>query len=395
MDFLATRVDPAAFEEEHPLVEEGLDIAQDEFSPYITGMLADMMARSCKRYLCTVALTGFLAKPLGRRPSLLSVLLGPGLFFGAGLLTEFGARCIASTLLQWRAAAVQKRALLTDVKSDFALAVPHELEREERIPDARVWVTKASFGVTPIWFRRMHRRGWAWSPDLRHWQSVQSHRSIGGTFAGLLPVRSNRWLLRRLHMRDVRDRVRRPRVPHAPPPLALPEGLDEDPHLEVPADFLCPIAHTVMTDPVVGPAGVSYERTALLQWLRTRRTDPSTQGALEIHEVYANLTLRSMIAAWAQRQAHGDRQEDAGTIGGTSGTTHMESSTLGGGCFTQGVAQPQKKPRRRGLRSREQGGRGATTSTRSEDSVTVHESHPSASRFFRDRGVIYDEHDND
>ena len=54
---------------------------------------------------------------------------------------------------------------------------------------------------------------------------------------------------------------------------------------------------------MIGPAGVSYERKALTQWLRLRRTDPSTQCPLEKHDLYANLNLRSLIAAWAEAHA--------------------------------------------------------------------------------------------
>ena len=141
---------------------------------------------------------------LGGKPSVFSVLAGPGLVMGVGLFAELGVRFVASRLLQYRACFAQRKALLTDVERDFAQPVPHELEPEERIVDARVWVAKASFGVTPIWFRRLQHRGWMWTADLRHWQSVQHHRIMEGMGQGLLPVPSNRWLLRRLRLRDVR-----------------------------------------------------------------------------------------------------------------------------------------------------------------------------------------------
>ena len=344
----------AADDYEHPLVTESHDLVEEEFLPVYMGSLVKLLGTSCTRYACTVAATGCLVKHLlGRRPSLVSALVGPGLFFGVGLIAECATRCIASRILQWHAAAMQKRALLTDVTRDFALVVPHEMEREERILGAKVWVVKASYGVTPMWFRRLHQRGWTWTIDLRHWQSVQHHRwSVGGMGEGQLPVRSNRWLLRRLHMRDVRDRVRPPRAVLSPPPLSLPAHLvDEE---GAPADFLCPIARTVMTDPVVGPAGVSYERAALLQWLSLRKTDPSTQGPLERHDLYANLNLRGMIAAWAHahpRSLAGEECQDC----------PQGESVSGGECeTTPNPFQPTepaqqgrpKNPKRKGLRNR-------------------------------------------
>ena len=167
----------------------------------------------------------------------------------------------------------QRRGLLADVKSNFEIAVPHELVRERRLLNVNVWVVKASFGVTKIWFRRYRQHGWSWSTDLGHWQSAASEPRIGGDYQGIRPVRSNRYLLRRLKMRDMLDCVRPGRAAHAPPPLSLPDDLEEDP--SVPAEFVCPIAHTVMTDPVVGPAGVSYERAALRTPRGCVRASPS------------------------------------------------------------------------------------------------------------------------
>ena len=54
---------------------------------------------------------------------------------------------------------------------------------------------------------------------------------------------------------------------------------------------------------MIGPAGISYERSALAHWLDLRETDPISQDPLDIRDCYANLSLRSMIAAWAQAQA--------------------------------------------------------------------------------------------
>ena len=299
--------------DEHPLVLEGLACTETDVMPHCTATVVAPCCLGLTRYMCTAALTAsVLTRLRGRPPSLLSALVGPGLFFGFGLVAEVAARMIASRVLQRRAAAAQRAALLADVQSDFAVAEPPELQRETRITCHTVWVSKASFGVTPIWFRRVRNRGWVWTTDLRHWQSVKRHRSTAGLCAGLLPVESNRWLLRRLYMRDLRDRVRAPRAAHAPPPLSLPTGLED-----APAEFLCPIAHTVMTDPVIGPAGISYERGALQHWLELRKTDPSTQGPLEMHDVYANLTLRSVIAAWADTQQAAHRVD--GTGDGTSG----------------------------------------------------------------------------
>ena len=337
-------------EEENPLLRQYLEDAEDETMPLFSLILMKRLCFGYQRYACTAMLTACMTKMRGKRLSILGSLLAPGFFIGVAVVSEFFLRFSAGRYLQWRAATIQRRALLTDVESDFTYAVPPPLRHERRIDpffpdpqgplnDGRLFVVKASFGVTPIWFRRLRGRGWFWTTDLRHWQSVQHHRCTGGMSEGLLLVPSNRWLLQRLHLRDVRDRVRSPRAAHAPPPLSLPDNLDD-----APAEFLCPIAHVVMTDPVIGPAGVSYERSALKQWLRQRKTDPSTQGELEMEDVYVNLNLRSMIAAWAQAQ--GERQAD-GMGGGTSETMRAVPIMWHAGQVAQAPTTTRKKPRRR------------------------------------------------
>jgi len=38
--------------------------------------------------------------------------------------------------------------------------------------------------------------------------------------------------------------------------------------------FLCPITHELMTDPVIDPDGNSYERSAIVNWLKENSTSP-------------------------------------------------------------------------------------------------------------------------
>ena len=303
-------------DDDHPLVVELVRQAGEEMAPFCTGTLFYFVGFGLKRYACTAAITaGCVTRLRGQRPSVLRALAAPALYLAAAAVAETAVRYVAARLLQWRASAAQRRALLTDVATGFQLPASDMPEPETRLACDGLYVSKASFGVTPVWYRRLRGRGWLWTTDLRHWQSVEEHRSSAGYSAGVLPVESNRWLLRRLHLRDVHDCIKTSsRAARAPPPLSLPD--DDD----APAELLCPISHAVMSDPVVGPAGVSYERSALATWLRTRKTDPSTQGELQMHEVYSNLTLRSVIAAWADRQADAGKSEatspeDAGPAG--------------------------------------------------------------------------------
>lgn len=316
----------------HPVVEDCLRRAECETMPSTTCALSWPLF-SCPGYFCTAALTGLARHVVGRRPgAAFRALIRPGIFFGVAFLAEMLARHCAARVLEWRAAAVQRKMLLRDVEMDFgrrarpdgaSMAVPRELQEvvlvDEEDVELRLWMTKPSLGVTPIWFRHQSRHGWTWTTDLRHWQSVREVVSTGGMTEGLTPVQSNLLLLHRLHLRDMQDRVRRRRPARAPPPPPLALADDLDTH-SPPSGFICPIAHTVMADPVVGPSGISYERSALRQWLRTRKTDPCTQRPLELTDVYTNLNLRDSISAWAQAQ---------GDHGGQGGAAPAESPSGG------------------------------------------------------------------
>ena len=42
----------------------------------------------------------------------------------------------------------------------------------------------------------------------------------------------------------------------------------------------CPITQDIMTDPVQGNDGQTYERSAIEEWLKTHNTDPNTGSIL-------------------------------------------------------------------------------------------------------------------
>ena len=73
---------------------------------------------------------------------------------------------------------------------------------------------------------------------------------------------------------------------------------------EVPDDYVCPITAEIMTDPVSTADGFTYERTAILEWLQTKDTSPSTGAKLEHKTVTPNLSLRSMIRSFVERSRH-------------------------------------------------------------------------------------------
>jgi hypothetical protein len=85
-------------------------------------------------------------------------------------------------------------------------------------------------------------------------------------------------------------------LPSPPAPYLMDTSDDEDQLLsEVPRSFNCPINHDVMRDPVVDHEGNSYERNAIMIWLRTNATSPITRNPLSADQLTTNRALRDAI----------------------------------------------------------------------------------------------------
>ena len=67
--------------------------------------------------------------------------------------------------------------------------------------------------------------------------------------------------------------------------------------MEPPDDFLCPMSHAIMDDPVVAADGHTYERGMIVEWLRREGTSPMTRARMSA-DVRRNITLKRMIDAW-------------------------------------------------------------------------------------------------
>jgi hypothetical protein len=63
----------------------------------------------------------------------------------------------------------------------------------------------------------------------------------------------------------------------------------------VPEEFLCPITLSLMTDPVIGSDGRTYERSAIQQWLRTNPHSPLTREPMNVSSLKTNYALKSAI----------------------------------------------------------------------------------------------------
>jgi hypothetical protein len=69
-----------------------------------------------------------------------------------------------------------------------------------------------------------------------------------------------------------------------------------------PEEYLCPITLTLMNDPVIGSDGRSYERSAILQWLRTNPHSPITRQPMNASSLKPNYALKSAIERYIQSQ---------------------------------------------------------------------------------------------
>ena len=83
-----------------------------------------------------------------------------------------------------------------------------------------------------------------------------------------------------------------------------------------PDEFICPITHSIMNDPVIISDGHTYERTAIQKWLNTHEKSPMTNELLRYKNLIPNRAIKNSIAAWKQNngQNAGKRKRRRRTI---------------------------------------------------------------------------------
>ncbi|KAH0682971.1 hypothetical protein KY290_021562 [Solanum tuberosum] len=66
-----------------------------------------------------------------------------------------------------------------------------------------------------------------------------------------------------------------------------------------PPEYLCPLSHQLMKDPVVLASGQTYDRLFIEKWLNnSSRTCPETKEVLPHSELIPNLLMRKLISLW-------------------------------------------------------------------------------------------------
>ncbi len=66
--------------------------------------------------------------------------------------------------------------------------------------------------------------------------------------------------------------------------------------MSIPNEFICPISLEIMKDPVICNDGFTYEKKAILNWLRNSNISPMTREP--IINIMSNQTLKDMIDKW-------------------------------------------------------------------------------------------------
>lgn len=73
---------------------------------------------------------------------------------------------------------------------------------------------------------------------------------------------------------------------------------------EPPDEYLCPITHGLMQEPVVAKDGRTYEKAALLQWFRRSDRSPTNGLKLTTMDVTPNLNIKNLIQDFLQQNPH-------------------------------------------------------------------------------------------
>ncbi len=67
--------------------------------------------------------------------------------------------------------------------------------------------------------------------------------------------------------------------------------------IQPPTEFVCPITHELMVTPVVAQDGFTYEKSAIEDWMKYKKTSPKTNEPIEAVLV-PNFNLKALIADW-------------------------------------------------------------------------------------------------
>ena len=80
------------------------------------------------------------------------------------------------------------------------------------------------------------------------------------------------------------------------------DDIDEDEIAEEIKSFVCPITNAIMEDPVITPQGISYEKSAIEDWLKKHNKCPLTNKPLYKKDLIRNIALKNSIQEYIKRK---------------------------------------------------------------------------------------------
>eukprot|EP01038_Epipyxis_sp_PR26KG_P014089 gene14089-18908_t len=87
--------------------------------------------------------------------------------------------------------------------------------------------------------------------------------------------------------------------------------LNSDMTKKFPEQFLCPITLSIMSDPVMDLDGITYERSAIMNWLVDHKVSPITRNPLHYTQLIPNRALRSAIEEYLKSEAEAESKADS------------------------------------------------------------------------------------
>ena len=69
---------------------------------------------------------------------------------------------------------------------------------------------------------------------------------------------------------------------------------------ETATEFICPITHKIMEEPVITPYGTTYEKSAIIDWIKQNKTDFKTKNFLTQDMLVTNHILNLAIKEYKE-----------------------------------------------------------------------------------------------
>lgn len=80
---------------------------------------------------------------------------------------------------------------------------------------------------------------------------------------------------------------------------------------DVPLTFSCPITGEIFCDPVVISDGHTYERSAILKWLKRNDSSPITREKIAGKSILPNFVVKTLLDEWPKNQLHGNMMDSS------------------------------------------------------------------------------------